>query len=542
MKRMLVFMVLTVVATFAFAGGQTQSRAAVAFNRTGLPIVNEPVTLRMSTNLHVDNAPYGDMPFFKMMEERTGVRVTWNMIPANVYAERKTLMLAGGDLPDAMYKAGLTDFEMLTYSQQGAFLGLSEYLRSDLMPHTNAILDQRPSVRSMITLPDDEIYALPWIEEMRIVYSDAFLHVNKTWLDNLGMAPPETTEEFAEMLRRFRDEDANRSGNPNDEIPFFYKPSDGIGWGGHQNGINFMMGSFGRADNQEHIVVENREVVFTADKPEYRTAVNYFADLFAQGLIYEEALSLVTGSDLRNFGLANQDRLGSFVAWRSFSVVSLDKSQEFVEIPPLIGPEGHRQWGRANRDEQLSKSAFVVSAKNPHPEITLRWADYHYDPDMSIQANYGMYDSVLGVNQMGLREMIPSSEWGGQTQNEVRAKASPTNGGPFAILFDYWGDKLYMWEGPAGRQKVLAEVYSEYVSDEYYPQLTFTLEEATELARYQMTIVDYVNQQTTRWVRAGVPITDAEWNRHLQTLNSMGLNPMLAVLQQGYDRYLAGLE
>lgn len=542
MKRLVVVTALLMVATILLASGKSEEDNSAAFNRTGVPIVEEPVTLRMSAKLEVDNIPYDEMPFFDMMEEKTGVHVEWDFIPADVYNERKTLMLASGDLPDAMYKADLSDYEMLTYSKQGAFLPLSDYLDSDLMPATKSILDRRPDVKSLITMPDGEIYSLPWIEEMKIVYSDAFFHINKTWLDNLGLEAPETTDEFAEVLKAFRDRDANGNGDPNDEIPFFYKPSDGIGWGGHQYGINFLMGSFGRADNQEHIVVEEGKVIFTADKREYRHAVDYFADLFSQGLIYEEALSLMSGSDLRNFGLANEERIGSFVAWRGFSVVSLEKSQEFIEIPPLAGPKGDKQWGRANRNEQLNKTAFVVNAKNKNPEITLRWADYHYNPDISIQANYGMYDSNLIINQEGKREVRPASEWGGLTQNEFRAHVSPINGGPYAILFEYWKDKLTMWAGPAGRQRILADVYSEYVSDEYYPPLTFTLDEAREVERYRPTIIDYVNQKTTAWVRSGKPISDSEWNAHLKALDSMGLEELLSILQQAYNRYISGLE
>lgn len=540
MRRSMVFVTLLLVSAFAFAGGQTEQQKSVAFNRTGMPIVDEPVTVRMSANLYADNAPYGEMPFFQMMEDTTGVRVQWDLIPSQAYNERKTLLLAGGDLPDAMYKSGLTDFEMLSYSGQGAFRGLSGYLDDGLMPNVDRILNARPSVKALLTMPDGEFYSLPWIEEMKIVYSDSFFHMNQVWLDNLGLDVPVTTDDFVDVLRAFRDQDANGNGDPGDEVPFVYVP---LGpQMGNGSSFAFLLGSFGRADNEEHIVVENGTVVFTADKPEYLEGVSFFADLYGEGLIYQESITFQSGADLRGFGQANEERIGSFPAWRSFSVVSLNASTNFIEVPPLVGPNGDQQWGRANRDEQLAKYAFVVSARTDYPEIIARWADFHYDTDISIQANYGMYDSVMIVNDAGLREMKPSSEWGGLSQNEVRSKASPTNGGPFAILFEFWGDVLYMWEGPAGRQRILREVYSPYVSDEYYPPLTFTLEEAEELQRYRQTIVDFVNQQTTKWVRDGKPITTAGWDAYIDTLDDMGLDKMMAVYQQAYDRYIANVE
>ena len=272
MKRNLVTVIFLISAVVAFAGGTADTQTTAAFNRTGMPIVNEPVTLRMSANLYAANTPYPEMAFFKMMEETTGVNIDWELIPQEAYQERKNLMLAGGDLPDAMYKSGLSDYDMLTYTPQGAFLAIDDYLASGLLPNASSILSKRPEVKGMMTLPDGKLYSLPWIEEMKLVYSDSFLHVSKPWLENLGMDPPETTEEFVNMLRRFKNEDANNNGDPNDEVPFMYMPCSSKT--GHASGINFMLGSFGMDDNQEHIVVRNDKVLFTGNKDGYIAAHN----------------------------------------------------------------------------------------------------------------------------------------------------------------------------------------------------------------------------------------------------------------------------
>ena len=45
---------------------------------------------------------------------------------------------------------------------------------------------------------------------------------------------PTTTDEFAEVLRAFKDNDANGNGNPNDEIPLAFKFTD---WGAYDHGF-----------------------------------------------------------------------------------------------------------------------------------------------------------------------------------------------------------------------------------------------------------------------------------------------------------------
>ena len=56
---------------------------------------------------------------------------------------------------------------------------------------------------------------------MGLVSTPFFLSINTTWLERLGLEMPETLEEFANVLRAFRDQDPNGNGIQ-DEIPFSF--------------------------------------------------------------------------------------------------------------------------------------------------------------------------------------------------------------------------------------------------------------------------------------------------------------------------------
>ena len=45
------------------------------------------------------------------------------------------------------------------------------------------------------------------------------LWINTQWLDNLGLEMPTTTEEFYQVMKAFKEQDANGNGDLNDEIP-----------------------------------------------------------------------------------------------------------------------------------------------------------------------------------------------------------------------------------------------------------------------------------------------------------------------------------
>ena len=96
------------------------------------------------------------------------------------------------------------------------------------MPGLSARLAEVPAVQQRITMPDGEIYYFPIVSAgcFHCQYSTK-MWVYKPWVDQLGLKwPPETPDEFADMLRAFRDGDPNGNGKQ-DEIPFLSATS---GW------------------------------------------------------------------------------------------------------------------------------------------------------------------------------------------------------------------------------------------------------------------------------------------------------------------------
>ena len=71
------------------------------FNKTGLPIVNEQVSLRMVSPKAALAPEYTEMEIFKRLEAETNVKIEWENIPDTDFAEKKNLPLASGNLPDA---------------------------------------------------------------------------------------------------------------------------------------------------------------------------------------------------------------------------------------------------------------------------------------------------------------------------------------------------------------------------------------------------------------------------------------------------------
>ena len=104
------------------------------------------------------------------------------------------------------------------YGSQGIFIPLEDLIR-EYAPNLTAKLDEMDAWE-YITSSDGHIYSLPEIS--RPNGSNPAYWVNKKWMDSLGLQEPKSFDELYEVLKAFKEEDANGNGDPSDEIPITF--------------------------------------------------------------------------------------------------------------------------------------------------------------------------------------------------------------------------------------------------------------------------------------------------------------------------------
>lgn len=499
------------------------------FNATGLPIVKEKVTLKMVGGKAATTKNFEEMQFFKEIEEKTNVNIEWELIPDASLAEKINLLFASGELPDAFYGHYiLQNNEVLNNGSQGLLIPLEDLIDKHA-PNLKKIMDENPDFRKELTAPDGHIYSLPTIDTSYPSAKDA-LFINKAWLDKLNLPVPTTTDEFAKVLKAFKDNDMNGNGKQ-DEIPFTFRHDNA------NTGIYSMFGSFGivdhlnKAANLNHITMKDDTVLYAAAEPEYKEAIQYFHELFKQGLIDQEAFThdnKVYTAKIKS----KEKNIGAFVNWSLTSTFGVDESADFIPLPPLKGPNGHQMWGRSNVGI-LSKGAFAISNTNEHPEVTMRWIDEMYNWKTSAQANKG----VIGLNMKelpeGKLETIPAPK--GMSNDEFRHKEAPGSKSVFAITKEF-KDKVVS-PNASNEKEELEKLYKPFQEKNIYPNLYFTIEENEQLSKYLADIDTYVTKQYAKWLMQGG--IENEWDGYLKKLNEMGLKEMIKIYQDAYDRYKA---
>jgi putative aldouronate transport system substrate-binding protein len=440
--------------------------------------------------------------------------------------------MSSGDYPDAFINWGGGNANMLRYGvDQGIYIPLTGLIPAN-MPHFMERTPKiDPDVLKKLTAPDGNIYSLPLISwNDSSVPNVAF--INKTWLDKLGLGIPATTAEFAEVLRAFRNGDPNGNGQ-RDEIPLSFLFDD---WGAYDHTSYF--GAFGYPLSPgDYTVVDNGKAVFIGTDDGFKAGVQYFAGLYADGLIDREVF---TQDQAALVAKQNADPMtvGVFNSWANYSTNHYD---DYVMLPPLKGPSGEQNWLYSGSESSFSRDVFIVTDKAKNPEVLLRWADQFYrDFETGFTAMMGMgpdRNKYWYYDESG--NMVLNPNYPPEYERGMQQHPFP----PAALEPDLFAAVM----GTSGLSKDKVEYINrygpyiqKYITGNWrrFPEVVFTTsEENEELVGLTTDVVSYAKNQLARWI-SGDGSVNAEWDAYLRELDKLGLQRYLEMKQTIYNRYM----
>lgn len=508
-------------------GEQTQAAAEpdANFNETGYPIVNEPIELNVLIAVGPMSGDVNEMPVFKDLEEKTNIKVNFEQVPPNAWGERKNLALASQEMPDVIIGGigGMSDSEVNKYGRQGIFVPLNDYV-DKYMPNFKKLLADKPDLDAVIRNPEGKIYGLPYYNEQEMERIPDNLFINKTWLDQLGLEVPTTTEEFYEVLKAFKTQDPNGNGKA-DEIPFTYRANQTL------TGDFSLFGSFGALDNQEHLMIKDGKVLFTPMEEGYKEGIKWMNQLYTEGLIDPEVF---TQDQSQYIGKGQQEEMivGSFIIFNDENYVGIDRAyNDYIALEPLEGPNGDRLWNKYSTG--YDTNAFLMTKNNKYPEATMRWADEFFTEVMSMRALMGEVGYNLELND-GIYTIMDAPE--GSTYNEMRSKICPA-AYFFGMLTSEMNEKI-IYQKDTTRKLERCAIYDKYKPEEYLPVMKMTDEQLSKRANIFTDLHSYVIEMKAKWVTGEQNIED-DWENYKETLVKMGVEDYVGLYQESYDAYLA---
>jgi len=504
------------------------------------PIVEEPVTLKvlMKSNQFVED--FATNEFTEWFEEKTNVKIDWQVLPKTGAEEKLNLMLATGDLPDVILTFKVTSTQLMLYGMQGMFLPLNDMI-DEYGVETKRVFAETEWLEKMLTAPDGNIYGLPSINECYHCFYSQKMWINQKWLDTLGLDIPQTTEEFYQVLKAFKEQDPNGNGKP-DEIPLAAATD---GWMTQVDG--FLMSPFiytNHFNNNDYLLLNDGKIDFAPNKPEWKEGIQYLRKLYEDGLISDQSFTqtrkqlkqMGENPDIEILGAAIAGAPGNFVQPYAES----GRWLLYTAVPPLEGPGGLRETPYNPFAIQESPGRFIITSACENPEVAFRWAEAMYDQEVTLRSIAGVagrdWDWVeegeIGIN--GEPAIWKRLLKFGQLQNANWSQAG----------ISYRSNALRLGEVSGRTGENLETILYEDTKNKYepyarsleqlIPPLTFTEDQSMELSEMTTTINDYVLEMFARFIVGEVDI-DKDWDEYVETLDAMGLARFLEIQQEAYD-------
>lgn len=490
--------------------------------KEGFPIVEEEITL--SIMAPGTGNSWAEMPTLQQYSEMTGINLDYTTPPMDDFGTRFNLTFASGDLPDMIYAPGssvLTPALEVDYGQQGLLLPLNDLI-DEYAPNLSALLEERPEIRDAITTPDGNIYALPRVEEGdTALWPTGPLWYNGEWLDNLDAEVPETLDEFYELMVRFRDEDPNGTG-VDDTIP--------ISNAGLQHPRVWFLSAFDL--NAWGVEERDGEVVYNPMTDNARAYFEFFNKLYEENLLDQEIFSQ---SDEMKKAKGEANEIGLFQDWFSFFTTA--RSEDEAVNDPMFMPltSEYSPERTVAASPGIGRGAFALTSSNSNPEASMRWVDYLYSEEGHLFFNDGPegYTWEWEDEEAGIRVATEEGLEGGE---DYRGTITPnygiTNPGRIASL------------PPIGEESDFTVFIREETQEKIepnavvaFPLVYLTQEEVDEIQSISGDVATFIEEQEAQFITGQLDVSDdAVWDNYVSTLENMGINRMVEIYQDAFDR------
>lgn len=439
--------------------------------------------------------------------ERANINITFNNVLSSDMTEKQNVLLNSGDYPDFFIKSNI-DAEK--YGMQGVLIPLEDLIR-EYAPNLTAELDRREAW-AYITAADGHIYSLPELGAIKPV--NPTLWINKKWMDNLGLNEPTSFEELYEVLKAFKEQDANGNGDPDDEIPMHcdvvVPPFMLLGYEDYTY------------DPSTNLAVIDGELTYVPIHESYKELLAYVNKLYTEGLLDKNTFT--QGHEQAAAVGQSGDVLGCFFEAASYLVVGRDNDDDYIALTPF--------YDTLPLSNAVSPNTFAITDKCENPEVLIAWLDYFYSEEGAMLAWMGVEGETYQWNEDGTWAWIVGNGYGDDIST---VRSSATMQGAFnhpSIRPAAWLDMspevdpdevhLQVERGKAAEHGAYA-----------LPAMAYTEEEKEEMSYLSADINSYMSTYRAQ-VAVGEMDLEETWDDYVAALEQMGLDRLMEIYNRAY--------
>lgn len=512
---------------------------------TGYPIAKDPVTFKIMIRDHANGlAKYNDSPLVKYIKDKMNITLSFESVPpTDMVGQKMTTAYASNNMPDMFWGMAPASTLHSPFIKQGKVIEIGQYV-DKFAPNVKKMFEDVPAAKYLTTFDDGKTYMFPMVndpdESSPSNYSFK-LFINKTWLTNVGKSMPTTTDQLRDVLIAFRDQDANKNGDKNDEIPLTFGGC-GVPYGDIPPSL---FGPFGVSTylNWLSINQKTNKIEYAPITDGYKNGLKYFADLYKEKLL-DNNFRGKQFKDVKQLTSAKIPTVGVFAAtgW-SEGVSAENYLAHYTVMPPLKGPAGADSTWSYVDTEKIWPEWFVVTKNCQYPEIAVRLADYFYSTEGTTVALYGPPGANNCWNYDKNGKYVPnySKMPAGKSFGEWAYTMTPGYPIPHYNSKDFYKFTTYTSSKPTAEEKANTQytaagtaMFKNMKPKLVLPKLSYTAQEAAtaaDLGGY----ASHAAEMRFKFI-SGTNI-DSTWSNYVASVKKLGVDKLLEVENQAYNRY-----
>ncbi|MDR3248411.1 MAG: extracellular solute-binding protein, partial [Treponema sp.] len=403
MRRTMCFVLaLLLCAAAVFARGGQQGTSGPATNSAAivtapgqLPLVTEPVTITIGMQQSQNVADYSTNYLTKYLQEKTGLTFKFHFFSSNASdaTTQLELMVSSGEkLPDLVVMVNTPNWK--EYGDAGHFIDLNPlyekygYFYNQRVGKLDPAEQNRIKIKSSSSSGKRYAHSLYSYQVTQNYRSMNF--INQTWLNNLGLKMPTTTEEFYNTLVAFRDRDPNKNGRK-DEIPFLGSLSAYA-----SEPLAFLINAFVyypyRDAGNGFLNATDGKLWTPWTTEEYREALRYINRLYKEGLLAASTFTMTQPEmiPLLSYAKGATPTVGFFSGHQN-QVLQPETPAifDYTYQVSLTGPKGVNWYPQLLAT--VAPTCFITRDA-AYPEAVFRLLDFMCDLETTMTNRYGEKD------------------------------------------------------------------------------------------------------------------------------------------------------
>ncbi len=501
-----------------------------------LPVVKNPINLEVIVRDELlSGRDLSTLTLWDEVAETTGVRFNIQLL-ADQAAE--SLVFASRNYPDVafrLYDAVLVQEACLA----GDIIEITDEMIENYAPNWLQLFEDYPDLYSGSKKKNGKLYSLPnmLMEEHTYMLRDAYA-INTTYLDELGLDMPTTTDEFLEYLRAVKAA-AGTGSIPDNVAPIFIR-FNRVNIGSYYSILDWF-GVYGGFDHESIGIVADGEVRLNAQDPNIKEGLKYIAQLKKEELVNVNAMK----GDYNEYTTMQQTKNPGVGAYFTYSI-SDQHAEDFAYFEPMK-VEGRTQYVRAfGFNQRLLPNTFMIFANCKNPIAALRAVDTYAAGDRAIRWQIGEQGENIDSNaQYYINDEgeIRYTNLAWKNDGSLDTTKVGINNYVCSALRPEYLEQLNADTNnkPNSRAKAYYELYKKYETDErsIYPVAALALltqEEYDEVYTIKAALDKIVGGRITGYINGNRDIDD-DWDTFQEMLDEAGIDRMLELMQKAYDAY-----